>query len=389
MPLEIIRNDITKVRADAIVNTANPHVAVGVGVDSAIYRAAGEQKLLAERAKIGELRPGQAAYTPAFDLNAKYIIHTVGPAWQGGSFGEVRTVAQCYKNSLAMAKELGCESIAFPLISSGTYGFPKDVALKTAVSEISGFLFSAEMTVYLVVYDRESFEISGKAFTDIRSYIGDADVKEPLPGYRAQRLARRRLLERMYSVSLDDGAEESLGEEFDLAPRTSGSVPAAPTPARSGPVAPLPSVSGPAASFLPDSVPAAPRAKAGPKASQSIDDAIKNRGETFQEHLFRIIDRRGLKDPDVYKKANLDRKHFSKIRGNVNYKPSKKTALALAVALELSLDETKDLLLTAGIALSKSSTFDIIIEYCISHGVHDIHEINCILFKYEQPILGA
>ena len=179
MPLEIIRNDITKVRADAIVNTANPHVAIGTGTDQAIYEAAGAEQLLAARARIGEIQPGLAAYTPAFNLNADYIIHTVGPEWHGGDCLERETVAQCYRNSLLIAEDLGCESIAFPLISTGTYGFPKDEALRIAVSEIRSFLFSHDMTVTLVVYDSEAFVISTKAFAGVRSYIEEHDVKPP------------------------------------------------------------------------------------------------------------------------------------------------------------------------------------------------------------------
>ena len=321
MSLEIIRNDITKVHADAIVNTANPQVAIGAGVDAAIYEAAGKEELLAERKKIGVIRPGEVAVTPAFKLPAKYIIHAVGPAWEGGNNGEIETVAQCYRRSLEKAKELECESIAFPLLASGTYGFPKDVALKTAVSEISGFLFNNEMLVYLVVYDKKSFEISGKAFSDIAEYISESDVIE----------------QKYHNQSV---------------------------------------------SFL-------KRRKAEAASKKDIDEIILNKEETFQEYLFNLIDAKGLEDKEVYKKANIDRKHFSKIKSNVNYNPSKRTALAFAIALGLNISETKELLLKAGIALSPSNTFDIIIEYCIENGITDIYEINCILFKHDQATLGA
>lgn len=314
MPFEIIRNDITKVSADAIVNTANPHVAIGPGVDSAVYNAAGKEKLLAARKKIGEMQPGDVAVTEAFDLDAKYIIHTVGPVWQGGGHGETGTLATCYSASMKKARELGCREVAFPLLAAGAYGFPKDVALKIAVREISSFLLENEMTVYIVVYDKEAFAVSGKLFDDIRSYIEDEDV------------VQRSLYER-HLLSVD--------------------------------------------------------------AAPNIDEALGRKEETFQQHLFRLIDRRGLEDKEVYKKANIDRKHFSKIRSNVDYNPSKRTALALAIALELNLDETTDLLMRAGIALSPSSTFDIIMEYCIEHNITDIYEINCILFEYDQPILGG
>ena len=388
MPLEIIRNDITRVRADAIVNTANPKVAIGAGTDAAIYKAAGAEQLLAARAKIGELRPSEAACTPAFGLDAKYIIHTVGPAWQGGGKGEIETVAACYKNSLAMAKELGCESVAFPLISAGTYGFPKDLALKTAVSEISGFLFANDMTVYLVVYNREVFEVSGKAFSDIRSYIEEKDI---IKTQRSREEMQRRL---ELIESLD--SEQLLNSPYRSAtPRSAGSVSSAPYSADRAPSAPSAAPDAGSRPFPPARAskakrPSFFREEAAPeKKSGSIDDAIKTKEETFQQYLFRIIDRKGLTDPEVYKKANIDRKHFSKIRSNPDYSPKKKTVMALAIALELNLDETRDLLLKAGMALSRSSVFDIIMEYCIENEIRDVYDINCILFKYGQPTLGA
>ena len=384
MPLEIIRNDITKVRADAIINTANPGVAVGRGVDSAIYEAAGRDLLLAERAKIGELRPGECAVTPAFALKAKYIIHTVGPAWEGGNSGEVETVAKCYRNSLELAKQLNCESAAFPLISSGTYGFPKDVALKTAISEISGFLFGNDMTVYLVVYDKTAFEVSGKAFSGVKSYIDESEVvvhthSRPVSG-SSGRYGRWLSEEILEMDSMD------LGEASDYR---------APNMAPSRQIYSSPSAGSSSGAVRKETRKSKSRPGIFPhirpvfRKDKSIDDVIKEKDETFQQYLFRIIDRKGLSDPEVYKKANIDRKLFSKIRSNVDYNPSKKTALALAVALELNMDETRDLLLKAGLALTHSSTFDLIMEYCIDHKVYDIYEINCILFTYDQPMLGA
>ncbi len=356
MPLEIIRNDITRVRADAVVNTANPKVAVGAGVDHAVYKAAGWDELLAERAKIGPLAPGECAATPAFALPSKYIIHTVGPAWEGGGSGEAGIVAKCYRGSLELAKKLGCETVAFPLISAGTYGFPKAVALKTAVSEITGFLMENEMTVFLVVYDKEAFEVSGKAFSEIRSFIEEEDIVVPdRSSYERRRLEMESLrLEQMDSAAYGAPAK------------------AAPLPKKKA---------GILGSIFPS--------RAERPRKDSIDDLLLAKEDTFQQRLFRIIDRKGLTDPEVYKRANIDRKHFSKIRSNVDYHPSKRTALALAVALGLNLDETRDLLLSAGMALTRSSVFDIIMVYCIEHKMQDINEINCILFSYDQPTLGA
>ena len=389
MPLEIIRNDITRVAADAIVNTANPRVAVGRGVDSAIYKAAGEEQLLAERAKIGEMRPGEANATPAFGLKAKYIIHTVGPAWEGGDKGEIETAALCYRNSLRIAKDLGCESVAFPLISAGTYGFPKDQALKTAVSEISGFLFSNDMTVYLVVYDKEAFEVSGKAFMEVKSYIEEKDVVKPVWRTAERSVRTSEILPESGAAPRGSGGLSSAR----LFPQSSATKRRRPPFVRKD----EPEISGMEAdeieaSRIESRRPEVPRIMTKderPKAPGSIDDAIKDREETFQQYLFRIIDRKGLSDPEVYHRANIDRKHFSKIRSNVDYSPKKKTVLALAIALDLNLDETKDLLLKAGMALTKSSIFDIIMEYCIENDIRNIYDINCILFKYDQPTLGA
>lgn len=326
MSLEIIRNNITKVSADAIVNTANPEVAIGDGVDRAIYHAAGKEALLEARRQIGVIRPGDAASTPAFGLDAKYIIHTVGPVWQGGDAGEKEILADCYRKSLSIAKDLQCESVAFPLMAAGTYGFPKDAALQIAVSEISGFLFDNEMTVYLVVYNKEAFEISSKAFDDIKSYIDESEVIE-----RESRAMNSRCETKGSPVLADMAA-------------------------------------------LPE---------------DDLEEQIKHRAPTFQEELFRIIDKKAMDDVDVYKRANIDRKHFSKIKSNPDYNPTKKTAVAFAIALGLNLDETRDLLLTAGIALTRSNTFDIIISYCIEHNITDINQINCLLFDFDQPTLGV
>ena len=376
MPLEIIRNDITKVEADAIVNTANPEVAYGAGVDSAIYAAAGAEELLAERAKIGRMVPGAAAVTPAFKLSAKYIIHTVGPVWQGGDHGEAETVASCYRNALKLAKENDCESIAFPLIATGTYGFPKDLALKIAIAEISSFLFENDMTVYMVVYDKEAFVLSGKLFSDVMEYIKENEIlqrqEREYPTTSSQSFAkrRRRLLDAAANVrerephleqSVWDALSDSMSPDLLL-------------------------------SELDDyqelSAPINLDVDASADAID-IDERLKNKGATFQESLFRIIDRRGLKDSVVYKKANIDRRLFSKIKSNVDYKPSKQTVLAFAIALELNLDETLDLLGRAGMTLSKSSEFDIIMEYCIDNRITNIMDINCILFDHDQPLLGA
>ena len=388
MPLEIIRNDITKVEAEAIVNTANPEVAYGAGVDSAIYAAAGAEELLAERAKIGRMVPGAAAVTPAFKLSAKYIIHTVGPVWQGGDYGEAETVASCYRNALNLAKENDCESIAFPLIATGTYGFPKDLALKIAIAEISSFLFENDMAVYMVVYDKEAFVLSGKLFSDVTEYIRENEIlpraEREYPEISSYQLRKRRrkvgnvlpsrrekdshLEQSVWDALSDSMSPDILLNEFEDWQELSSQADLS--------------------ADLNADLDVYSSADASADAI-GIDERLKNKGATFQESLFRIIDRKGLKDSVVYKKANIDRRLFSKIKSNVDYKPSKQTVLAFAIALELNLDETLDLLGRAGMTLSKSSEFDIIMEYCIDNRITNIMDINCILFDHDQPLLGA
>lgn len=373
MPLSIIRNDITRVKADAIVNTANPDVAVGEGTDFAIYSAAGLDKLLDERAKIGRMRPGQAAVTPAFALDAKYIIHTVGPAWRGGAYGERETVALCYRNCLEKAAYLECGSIAFPLISTGTYGFPKDKALDIAIREISAFLEDHDMDVTLVVYDREAFALSSELFEDILSYISDADAVRRTPfgtSYMLPQSNARRLRRPSPKASAPFP-----GKSKRIAYKTESASPHEVDKAE-----------------YPDfdeTIMTEDMASVKPLPAESLEDLIRSRDESFQQKLLHLIDASGMTDPEVYKKANIDRKLFSKIRSNEQYKPTKKTAVAFAFALGLNLDETTDLLQSAGLSLSPSSTFDIIIKYCLENSINNIHEVNCILFQFDQMLLGA
>ena len=385
MPFHIIRDNITRVHADAIVNTANPEPVYAGGTDSAIYHAAGRDRLLAERKKIGRINPGQAAFTPAFALHAKYIIHTVGPVWQGGDRGEFELLASCYRNALGIARRLGCESIAFPLISTGVYGFPKDRALEIALREISVFLEKSEMDVTLVVFDRKSFDLSAGLAADIRQYISDNYVTEQTaeeyaiddqyfgqslnqtlrPAARRELQRRSARHSRLESPSRKSDAKDSApqGEKPDYLLREEG------------------------AAYEPDqSVSSAP---SRPRPQRSLQDVMSQVGESFQECLLRLIDQRGLTDAQVYKRANIDRKLFSKIRCNPHYIPRRKTIISLAVALELNIDEMTDLLLKAGIALSPGSKFDLIIRYCVENQIYDSMTINAILFDYDQPLLGA
>lgn len=338
MPLHIVRNDITKMTVDAIVNAANSTLLGGGGVDGCIHRAAGEG-LLAECRTLGGCETGNAKLTGAYNLPCKYVIHTVGPVYQGGNNGEKALLESCYKKSLELAKEYNCESVAFPLISSGVYGYPKDKALKVAIDIIGDFLLENEMTVYIVIFDKQAYQISEKLFTDISGYIDDRYVDEHTD-YRRE------------SMQLN---------------------------------MPIPSVM---AADLCDCC--APKCPFQPMSKAiSLEDAVNNVDESFSQMLLRKIDEKGMTDAQCYKKANIDRKLFSKIRGDVHYKPSKPTAIAFAIALELSLDETEDMLKKAGFALSHSNKFDIIIEYFISKGNYNIFEINEALFAFDQSLLGA
>ena len=336
MPLIIVRNDITKMPVDAIVNAAKESLLGGGGVDGCIHRAAGPE-LLAECRTLGGCKTGDAKITKAYRLPCRYVIHTVGPVWNGGSRGERDQLVSCYRTSLALAKEHHCETVAFPLISSGIFGYPKDQALRVAVDTIGEFLLHNDMTVYLVIFDRKAYQISGKLFADISEYIDDHYVD-------AHTDTRREYLRRM---SVFESHAEAVCES------------AMPTPMMA------------------------------PKAADGLDDLLAHLDAGFSETLLKLIDRSGKKDAEVYKKANVDRKLFSKIRNNPDYKPSKSTAIAFAIALELDLDETRDLIARAGYALSASSKFDVIIEYFIGQKKYDIFEINEALFAFDQSLLGA
>lgn len=330
MPLEIVRNDITKMAVDAIVNAAKESLLGGGGVDGCIHRAAGPE-LLQECRTLGGCKTGDAKITKAYRLPCQYVIHTVGPVWNGGSHGERELLVSCYRTSLALAKEHGCETVAFPLISSGIFGYPKDQALRVAVDTIGEFLLHNDMTVYIVIFSRTAYQISSKLFADIAEYVDDHYVDVHTDSQR-ERLRRMSVLESR-TLSAD--------------------------------------------------------AAAAPMAVGGLDSLLAHLDAGFSKTLLKLIDRSGKKDAEVYKKANVDRKLFSKIRNNPDYKPSKATAIAFAIALELNLDETRDLVARAGYALSASSKFDVIIEYFIRQKKYDIFEINEALFAFDQSLLGA
>lgn len=350
MPLQIIREDITKFPCDAIVNAANNTLLGGGGVDGAIHKAAGPG-LLEECRTLGGCETGQAKITRAYDLPCKYVIHTVGPVWKGGLAGEKRLLQSCYRQSLALAKAHGCQSVAFPLISAGVFGYPKDKALRAAVDAISAFLMeNDDMTVYILVFSPSSYLISKKLFSDVRAYIDDHYVDTH---YDA--CSERMRMQRMYLDQED--AWRSVSMDMDSAPKFAAAAPQAAVTLH--------------------------------RETQSLEDALRQIDESFSQMLLRKIDEKGMTDAQCYKKANIDRKLFSKIRSDVSYKPSKTTAIAFAIALELPLAETKELLMKAGYALSPASKFDVIIEYFIRRKNYNVFEINEALFAFDQSLLGA
>ncbi len=330
MPIQIVRNDITKLKVDAIVNAANESLLGGGGVDGAIHKAAGSE-LLKECRTLGGCKTGQAKLTKGYNLPAKYIIHTVGPVWVDGKHGEREALVSCYKNSLQIANDKKLSSIAFPLISSGIYGYPKDKALRVALDTVGEFLVDNEMTVYIVVFDKSSFKISEKLFENIAEYISENEVASIEASF-----SRRDMNRISYSVKMSD-AEMPIKQM---------------------------------------------------KASK-IEDIHLELDESFSQMLLRKIDEKGMSDAECYKKANIDRKHFSKIRSDIHYKPSKQTAIAFAISLELSLSETEEMLRKAGFALSHSAKFDLIIEYFIKQENYNIMQINEALFAFDQNLLGG
>ena len=340
MPLQIVRHDITKMRVDAIVNTTNEEMIGYSGVDLAVHTVAGEE-LDAECAKLAPLGLGQAKISGAYNLPCKAVIHTSGPVWRGGLLGESIILRSCYIESLKLAVNNNFSSIAFPLISSGVYGYPKDQVLKFAIQTITEFLFDHEMTVYLCVFDKESYTFSQKLFTDIKAYIDDEYVDEHdehfYDNYEDEPLECLRMMKCCDTIAAPILAEEELNSA----------------------------------------------------KGKSLEEYMKQMDRSFQEMLFDLIDESGMSDVECYKKANVDKRTFSKIKGNKDYKPSKQTAIAFAISLQLDMDETQELLATAGFTLSRSKPFDKIIRYFIHNKNYNIFEINEALFEFDQTLLGV
>lgn len=356
MPFQVVRNDITKMQVDAIVNTANPLPTFGPGTDAAIYKAAGQEQLLEKRKEIGNMEPGTSVITEGFNLPAKYIIHTVGTSWQGGNENEADIIRNCYRSVFDLAKQYDVETLAFPVLASGSYGFPKGIALRIAFSEIERFLTDNDMMLFLVVFDQKSYTLSSEFYGDVDTYINDHYVeqkeKEEYDSATFNRENRKSrgigsFFQKVkdFAAPIDDDDEYEYYEDVEM----------------------------PAVVLRPQ---------------ESLDDVLNNRHKTFMEMVFTFADERGLSDVDVQKRANLDRKAFSKLKCGTTKNPSKNTALAIAVALELDLDETKDLLSRAGLALSPVNRQDLIVRYYIEHGNYNIYRINEALFEHNEKTLG-
>lgn len=347
MPFKIVRNDIANVQADAIVNTANPLPVVGAGTDTAIHAKAGKE-LLSARERIGPIAVGEAAITAAYGLNASYVIHAVGPVWQGGIHREESLLRRSYDSALRLALENGCSSVAFPLISAGSYGFPKALALQIAIESFSAFLMEHEMQIYLVVWDRTAFELSEKLFQGVESYIDENYIAKKAHIMRRYETTHRD--ERRFAVR-NLLPEQEYTEDKCVAYMAAPMVASAPAP--------------------------------------GLDELLAKTDAGFTETLLKLIDRSGKKDSEVYKRANISKQHFSKIRSNLSYRPTKATAVAFAIALELNLEQTNDLIGRAGYTLTNSSRFDVIIQYFIREKNYNMFDINMTLFKYDEMTLGV
>lgn len=350
MAFKILRNDITKVRADAIVNTANPIPVIGRGTDSSIYEAAGREQLLEARRKIGVIERGQSIWTPSFNLRkngVKYIIHTSGVIYRDGNHGEKDILRSCYQTALTIAAELNCKSVAIPLLASGNYRFPKDLALQIAVEEISRFLLEHEVDVFLVVYDAESYKISEKLFDDVEDFLSDNldgyEVEEEHIQYKASyntvigSLSADRIFESARAVQ----SEPILSEEKKIAPI-------------------------------------------------DVDAFIRSSKDklNFQNTLMQLIAERKVDNSVIYKKACIDKKFFSKIISNKDYVPKKHTVMALGLALELPLEEYEKFLASAGYAFMPSSKFDLIIKYCVMNNIYNLINVDVILDDHGEECLA-
>ena len=359
MPLVYINGDITKVKCDAAVNAANNSLLGGGGVDGAIHRAAGPQ-LLEECRTLGGCDTGDAKVTLGYNMPCKYIIHTVGPIWHGGSYGEEELLTSCYRKCLQLALEKGCESVAFPLISAGVYGYPKEQALAVAVNTIKHFLDTHDMLVYIVLFGSGVLRLNDRLYNGLSRYITQHYIDPNMTGAAMAASQSSRTL---------GSTIGGLFTKKKASAKESASV----------------NLRAAEPQVLDDAACAA----VCDEAAESLDERLKYLDESFSQMLLRLIDERGMTDAECYKKANIDRKLFSKIRSDANYHPKKPTAVAFALALELDMPQARELIAKAGYSLTHSNKFDIIIEYFIQSGNYNVFEINEALFAFDQALIGA
>ena len=420
MAFKIVRNDITKMTTQAIVNTANEHAIASTGCDTAIYNAAGYDELLAYRQeKIGEVPEGEVFITPGFNLPAEYIIHAVSPLYIDGSEGEEEKLRSCYRKSLELALENGIESISFPLISTGSFGYPKEEGLRIAADEINAFLLRHDMEVYLVVFDDRATALGGKLYPDLEEYIDRNYVEEKREeeyGWFAS--AMNLAEENTLNAEID---EEEAEEGFDAEPRKPGRRFGLGSIFKTGgsaakelsavPHASMTNIQAPTMGSIPydetvGSIPIEDEMVSAELAEASIDsdlyddyvelnpehesklaERIRHLSDTFSEYLLYLIHDKNMENAEVYKRAIVDKKTFSKIKNNVDYHPQKLTALCLCVGAKLNLDESKDLLARAGYALSPCDKTDIIFSYFIENEIYDMIELDIQLEEHGLPCI--
>ncbi len=392
MALRIVRNDITRMQVDAVVNTASEAVQVGAGCDYAIYNAAGYDELLAyRRENIGEKKEGEAFFTPGFKLPARYIIHTVSPLFRDGNSKEEEKLRDCYRNSLEIAKKLKLTSVAFPIISTGSFGYPKEEGLRIAIDEVNAFLNDNDIEVFLVVYDERTTELGRRIAPDLEEYIGKKYVS-PFSMMACPMTARPVIDNRGLSQACDEEPakkKEKKKEKTTFAQKLFGKS----------------SKKNEAVSSVEGLVAASESEFLEDKSSSCIDyetydnydfseyqgrleERFEHMSDTFSEYLLYLIQSKNMENAEVYKRAIVDKKVFSKIKNNPDYHPQKLTALCLCIGAKLNLDEARDLLMRAGYALSPCDKTDIIFSYFIENGIYDMieldiqleeHGLNCII----------
>ncbi len=397
MPLKIVRNDITKMNTQAIVNTANDKPTVGTGCDSAIYKAAGYDELLAYRKeKIGEVPEGDAFITPGFNLKAEYIIHAVSPLYLDGEQGEEEKLRSCYRKSLSLALENGITSISFPLISTGGFGYPKEEGLRIAIDEINAFLMKHDMLIYLVVFDDKMTALGGKVYPGLEEYIDrkyvDEKKDEEYGDFRASGAAAMSYAQNLTSPRQGRKLFASFGMPHAKGSARAGSVKGDSAKSDSARPEPMQEVS--------DNMESAQKEPATVELSQAdmdydfydkheskLDERIRHLSDTFSQYLLYLIQSKNMVNADVYKRAIVDKKTFSKIKNDINYHPQKLTALCLCVGARLNLDESKDLLARAGYALSPCDKTDIIFSYFIENEIYDMIELDIQLEEHGLPCI--